>query len=170
MSLRSAYIIKEVFFPATSKIWDYCLWMPDYQDFQIIRYHIKGILLYMHNMTVTGNEVWEHPHGVAAFPYSRSPSLLCPVYRSLHWAKQRLASEQATRDCNPFRSQTTRGCNNNSQSSRDKTALFRVGLLGPLLNKNSDLSIRNGVLLYKQLIRNGPKPSQAKVPRAKTCA
>ena len=29
----------------------------------------------------------------------------------------------------------------------------RVGLLGPLLNKKSDLSIRNGVLLYKQLIR-----------------
>ena len=28
-----------------------------------------------------------------------------------------------------------------------------VGLLGPLLNKKSDLSIRNGVLLYKQLIR-----------------
>jgi hypothetical protein len=29
----------------------------------------------------------------------------------------------------------------------------RMGLLGPLLNKRSDLSIRNGVLLYKQLIR-----------------
>ena len=29
----------------------------------------------------------------------------------------------------------------------------RVGLLGPLLNRKSDLSIRNGVLLYKQLIR-----------------
>ena len=28
-----------------------------------------------------------------------------------------------------------------------------MGLLGPLLNKKSDLSIRNGVLLYKQLIR-----------------
>jgi len=26
-------------------------------------------------------------------------------------------------------------------------------MLGPLLNRKSDLSIRNGVLLYKQLIR-----------------
>jgi len=29
----------------------------------------------------------------------------------------------------------------------------RMDLLGPLLNRRSDLSIRNGVLLYKQLIR-----------------
>ena len=29
----------------------------------------------------------------------------------------------------------------------------RMGLLGPLLNRGSYLSIRNGVLLYKQLIR-----------------
>ena len=29
----------------------------------------------------------------------------------------------------------------------------RMGLLGPLLNRRSDLSIINGVLLYKQLIR-----------------
>ena len=29
----------------------------------------------------------------------------------------------------------------------------RMGLPGPLLNRRSDLSIRNGVLLYKQLIR-----------------
>jgi len=29
----------------------------------------------------------------------------------------------------------------------------RMGLLGPLLNRRSDLTIRNGVLLYKQLIR-----------------
>ena len=29
----------------------------------------------------------------------------------------------------------------------------RMGLLGPLLNRRSDLSIRNGVLLYKPLIR-----------------
>ena len=29
----------------------------------------------------------------------------------------------------------------------------RMGLLGPLLNRRSDLSIMNGVLLYKQLIR-----------------
>jgi hypothetical protein len=29
----------------------------------------------------------------------------------------------------------------------------RMGLLGPLLNRRSELSIRNGVLLYKQLIR-----------------
>jgi len=28
-----------------------------------------------------------------------------------------------------------------------------MGMLGPLLNKKSDLSVRNGVLLYKQLIR-----------------
>jgi hypothetical protein len=34
---------------------------------------------------------------------------------------------------------------------RKKTAQ-RAGMLGPLLNRNSDLSIRNGVLLYKQLI------------------
>ena len=35
---------------------------------------------------------------------------------------------------------------------RKKTAQ-RMGMLGPLLNRRSDLSIRNGVLLYKQLIR-----------------
>jgi len=29
----------------------------------------------------------------------------------------------------------------------------RMGLLGPLLNRRSDVSIRNGVLLYKQLFR-----------------
>ena len=29
----------------------------------------------------------------------------------------------------------------------------RMGLVGPLLSRRSDLSIRNGVLLYKQLIR-----------------
>jgi hypothetical protein len=29
----------------------------------------------------------------------------------------------------------------------------RMGLLGPLLNRKSELSIRNGVLLYKHLIR-----------------
>jgi len=29
----------------------------------------------------------------------------------------------------------------------------RIGLLGPLLNRRSDLSIRNGVLLYKQFLR-----------------
>jgi hypothetical protein len=29
----------------------------------------------------------------------------------------------------------------------------RMGLLGPLLNRRSELSIKNGVLLYKQLIR-----------------
>ena len=28
----------------------------------------------------------------------------------------------------------------------------RMGMLGPLLNRKSDLSVRNGVLLYKQLI------------------
>jgi hypothetical protein len=35
---------------------------------------------------------------------------------------------------------------------RKKTAQ-RLEMLGPLLNKRSGLSIRNGVLLYKQLIR-----------------
>jgi hypothetical protein len=35
---------------------------------------------------------------------------------------------------------------------RKRTAQ-RMGMLGPLLNRKSDLSIRNGVLLYKQLIR-----------------
>ena len=35
---------------------------------------------------------------------------------------------------------------------RKKTAQ-RMGMLGPLLNKKSDLSVRNAVLLYKQLIR-----------------
>jgi hypothetical protein len=28
-----------------------------------------------------------------------------------------------------------------------------MGMLGPLLNRKSDISVRNGVLLYKQLIR-----------------
>jgi len=28
-----------------------------------------------------------------------------------------------------------------------------MGILGPLLNSKSDLSVRNGVLLYKHLIR-----------------
>jgi hypothetical protein len=35
---------------------------------------------------------------------------------------------------------------------KKKTAR-RIGMLGPVLNKKSDLSIRKGVLLYKQLIR-----------------
>jgi hypothetical protein len=35
---------------------------------------------------------------------------------------------------------------------RKRTAQ-RMGMLGPLLNRKSDLSVRNGVLLYKQLIR-----------------
>jgi len=35
---------------------------------------------------------------------------------------------------------------------RKRTAQ-RMGMLGPLLNRKSDLSARNGVLLYKQLIR-----------------
>ena len=34
---------------------------------------------------------------------------------------------------------------------RKKTAQ-RMGMLGPLTNRKSDLSIRNGVVLYKQLI------------------
>jgi len=34
-----------------------------------------------------------------------------------------------------------------------KSAVQRMGTLGPLLNMKSDLSVRNEVLLYKQLIR-----------------
>ena len=34
-----------------------------------------------------------------------------------------------------------------------KKAAQRLGVLGPLLNRRSSLSIRNGVLLYKQLLR-----------------
>jgi hypothetical protein len=34
-----------------------------------------------------------------------------------------------------------------------KNTAQRMGMLGPLLNRKSDLSVRNGVLLYKQLIR-----------------
>jgi hypothetical protein len=34
-----------------------------------------------------------------------------------------------------------------------KRAAQRLGMLCPLLNRKSDLSVRNGVLLYKQLIR-----------------
>jgi hypothetical protein len=34
-----------------------------------------------------------------------------------------------------------------------KRAVERMGLLGALLNRRSELFIRNGVLLYKQLIR-----------------
>jgi hypothetical protein len=34
-----------------------------------------------------------------------------------------------------------------------KKAFQRLGVLGCLLNKRSGLSIRNGVLLYKQLVR-----------------
>jgi hypothetical protein len=34
-----------------------------------------------------------------------------------------------------------------------KRAAQRLGMLSPLLNRKSDLSVRNGVLLYKQLIR-----------------
>ena len=34
-----------------------------------------------------------------------------------------------------------------------KETAQRMGMLGPLLNRKSDRSVRNGVLLYKQLIR-----------------
>jgi hypothetical protein len=34
-----------------------------------------------------------------------------------------------------------------------KKAAQRLGVVGPLLNRRSGLSVRNGVLLYKQLIR-----------------
>jgi hypothetical protein len=34
-----------------------------------------------------------------------------------------------------------------------KRTVQRMGMLGPLLNRKSDLSVKNGVLLYKQLIR-----------------
>jgi hypothetical protein len=33
-----------------------------------------------------------------------------------------------------------------------KKAAQRLGVLGPLLNRRNGLSVRNGVLLYKQLI------------------
>jgi hypothetical protein len=51
-----------------------------------------------------------------------------------------------------------------------KKAAQRMFMLDPLLNRRSDLSIRNGVLLYMQLIRpmmdyGGPPPS----PRAGAC-
>jgi hypothetical protein len=35
----------------------------------------------------------------------------------------------------------------------EKKAAQRLGVLGPTLNKRSALSVRNGVLFYKQLIR-----------------
>jgi hypothetical protein len=34
-----------------------------------------------------------------------------------------------------------------------KRAAQSLEMLGPLLNKNSEISVRNGVLLYKQIIR-----------------
>jgi hypothetical protein len=34
-----------------------------------------------------------------------------------------------------------------------KTAAERLGVLGPLLNRRNSLSVRNGVVLYKQFIR-----------------
>jgi len=34
-----------------------------------------------------------------------------------------------------------------------RRAAQKLGMLGPILNRKSDLSVRNGVLLYKQLIR-----------------
>jgi hypothetical protein len=34
-----------------------------------------------------------------------------------------------------------------------KRAAQKLGMLGPLLNRKRDLSITNGVLLYKQIIR-----------------
>ena len=37
-----------------------------------------------------------------------------------------------------------------------------MGMLGPLLNRKSDLSVRNGVLLYKQLIRPLSPDAKAK--------
>jgi len=40
----------------------------------------------------------------------------------------------------------------NINQVRKRTAK-RMGMLGPLLNRKSDLSVRNGILLYKQLIR-----------------
>jgi hypothetical protein len=35
-----------------------------------------------------------------------------------------------------------------------KRAVQRLGMFGPLLNRRSSLSVRNGVLLYKHLIRS----------------
>jgi hypothetical protein len=43
-------------------------------------------------------------------------------------------------------------CSPHTDQVRKKTAQ-RMGMLGPLLNRKSDLSVREGVLLYKQLIR-----------------
>jgi hypothetical protein len=40
-----------------------------------------------------------------------------------------------------------------SHIDRQKENCLKDGLLGPLLNKKSDLSVRNGILLYKQFIR-----------------
>jgi hypothetical protein len=42
-------------------------------------------------------------------------------------------------------------CSPHVDQVRKKTAQ-RMGMLGPLLNRKSDLSVSNGVLLYKQLI------------------
>jgi hypothetical protein len=40
------------------------------------------------------------------------------------------------------------------QAVPENKAAQRLGVLGPLLNRRSGLSIKNGVLLYKQLIRS----------------
>jgi hypothetical protein len=43
-------------------------------------------------------------------------------------------------------------CSPHIDQVRKKTAQ-RIGMMGPLLNRKSDLSVRNGVQVYKQLIR-----------------
>ena len=54
-------------------------------------------------------------------------------------------------------------CSSHIYQIRKRTA-ERMGLLGPSLNRKSDLSIRNGVLLYKQLIRTKRAPHGGPLP------
>jgi hypothetical protein len=53
---------------------------------------------------------------------------------------------------NPLRGANPMG-RHNSLSGGVSRQTTHMGLLGPVLNKRSELPIRNGVLLYKQLIR-----------------
>ena len=54
-------------------------------------------------------------------------------------------------------------CSPHIDQFRTRTAQ-RMGLLGSLLNRNSDLSVRNGVLLYKQFIRPMRAPRGGPLP------
>ena len=40
-----------------------------------------------------------------------------------------------------------------SLSGGDPRTVQRIVMLGPLLNRERDLSVRNGILLYKELVR-----------------